>query len=251
MHTPDFLLEVCAGSLFSAREAEAGGAARVELCENLAEGGTTPSYGTLTAAREALRLAINVMIRPRGGDFLYSDEELDVMRRDIALCKRLGMDGVVLGVMTPDGEVDVARTRELVECAHPLPVTFHRAFDLTRDPFLALEQVIETGCRRLLTSGQAASALMGAERIHDLRQQAGDRLIIMPGCGVRADNIGPLRALTGCVEFHASARLPVPTAMRFRPEDVQLGAPGSDEYARQETSAAQVAAIVEAAGAAG
>jgi len=171
------------------------------------------------------------------------------MRRDIELCQRLGVDGVVLGVLTVDGDVDVERTRALVDLAQPLPVTFHRAFDMTRDPRVALEQVIEAGCRRLLTSGQAPSALMGAELIRELGQLAGDRLIVMPGCGVRADNIALLREQTGCTEFHASARLPMPSTMRFRPEDVQLGVPGSDEYARLETSAAQVQAIIDAAAA--
>lgn len=247
MHAADFLLEVCAGSLFSACEAETGGAARVELCENLDQGGTTPSYGTLAATRDALDIALNVMIRPRGGDFLYSAAELDVMQRDIELCKRLGADGVVLGVLTADGDIDVEQTRALVDLAHPLPVTFHRAFDLTRAPLDALEQVIAAGCRRLLTSGQAQSALMGAAQIHTLHTAAAARLIVMPGCGVRADNIAQLRRETACVEYHASARLPLPSVMRFRPPMVQLGVPGHDEYARQETSAAQVQAIIEAA----
>jgi copper homeostasis protein len=251
MPSADFLLEICAGSVLSALEAEAGGAARIELCENLAEGGTTPSYGTVAAARDTLGIACHVMIRPRGGDFLYCSEELDVMSRDIELCKRLGIDGVVLGVLTADGAVDVAATRALVDLAQPLPVTFHRAFDMTVDADAALEQVIASGCQRLLTSGQAQSALIGAAMIKHLVVRAAGRLIVMPGSGVRADNIGPLRAQTGCVEFHASARLPVHSAMRFRPEDVLLGAPGGDDYARWESSADLVQAIIEAADEAG
>jgi copper homeostasis protein len=247
MKSDNILLEVCAGSLASCLAAQAGGAARVELCDNLSEGGTTPSYGTVAVARDRLHIAINVMIRPRAGDFLYDEAEIEVMRSDIEQCKRLGIDGIVLGALTDQGEVDVALTRELVALAAPLPVTFHRAFDLTRDPLTALEQVIASGCRRLLSSGQAASAFLGGELLRDLRLAAGDRLAVMPGCGVRADNIAGLMRLTGCREFHSSARLPVASAMRYRKDGLPMGAVGSDAYAREETSADQVAAILQAA----
>ncbi|TDR80754.1 copper homeostasis protein CutC [Paludibacterium purpuratum] len=247
MKSTKILLEVCAGSLTSCLAAQSGGAARVELCDNLNEGGTTPSYGLLAVARDRLSIGLNVMIRPRGGDFLYDEGEIEVMRRDIEQCKRLGVDGIVLGALTEDGDVDVALTGELVAWAAPLPVTFHRAFDLTRDPLQALEQVIASGCRRLLSSGQAASAFLGGELLRDLHAAAGARLVVMPGCGVRADNIVALRQLTGCREFHSSARLPVASAMRYRKESLSMGMVGADEYAREETSADQVAAILQAA----
>jgi copper homeostasis protein len=136
------LLEICAGSVTSCLAAQEGGAARVEFCDNLLEGGTTPSYGAIASAREKLRIALNVIIRPRGGDFLYSDIEFEVMERDIAACKKLGVDGVVIGLLTADGDIDVARAKALVELAAPMPVTFHRAFDVARDPFKALEDII-------------------------------------------------------------------------------------------------------------
>ncbi|MBV8047241.1 MAG: copper homeostasis protein CutC [Paludibacterium sp.] len=240
------VLEVCAGSLISCLAAQLGGADRVELCANLNEGGTTPSYGALAVARDRLHIDLNVMIRPRGGDFLYDEIELEEMRRDIDICKRVGANGIVLGVLTEDGGVDVAQMREFVALAAPLPVTFHRAFDLTRDPLQALEQVIASGCRRLLSSGQAASAYLGGELLRDLHIAAAGRLAVMPGSGVRADNIGALLRLTGCREFHASARLPVASAMLYRREDLSMGAVGADEYAREETSSAQVAAILQA-----
>lgn len=247
MSAESIVLEVCAGSVYSCLAAQAGGAVRVELCDNLNEGGTTPSYGTLSLARERLTIGLHVMIRPRGGDFLYDAAEIEVMRRDIELCKRLGVDGIVLGALTADGEVDVPLVSELVALAAPLPVTFHRAFDLTRDPLQALDQVIRSGCRRLLSSGQAATAFLGGELLRDLCIAAGERLIVMPGSGVRADNVAGLMRLTGCKEFHASARLPLASAMQYRKDGLTMGAAGTDEYAREETSTEQVQAILQAA----
>jgi copper homeostasis protein len=244
MPKPPILLEICAGSVTSCLAAQEGGAGRVEFCDNLLEGGTTPSYGAIASARDKLSIRLNVIIRPRGGDFLYSDIEFDVMERDILACKKLGVDGVVIGLLTADGDIDVPRTRRLVEMATPMPVTFHRAFDVARDPFRALEDIIAAGCTHLLTSGQEANALDGAGLISKLREAAGERLVIMPGAGVRLNNIAQLIAETGCVEYHTSGRAPFPSGMRYRNERVKMGGPGQDEYAIVETSADLVKQII-------
>lgn len=244
MSTPPVLLEICAGSLTSCLAAEEGGAERVEFCDNLLEGGTTPSYGGIACARDKLRIQLNVIIRPRGGDFLYSDLEFEVIERDMLACKALGVDGLVIGLLTADGDIDVPRTKRLVELAAPMPVTFHRAFDVARDPFRALEDVISAGCSRLLTSGQEASAIEGAALIRTLREAAGGRLVVMPGAGVRLDNIAQLIAETGCVEYHTSGRAPFASGMRYRNERVKMGGPGQDEYAIVETSADLVKQII-------
>lgn len=237
MSSSPVLLEICAGSVTSCIAAQEGGADRVELCDNLLEGGTTPSYGTLASARDVLRIPLNVIIRPRGGDFLYSDAEFDVMERDILACKQLGMDGVVIGLLTADGDIDVPRTRRLVELAAPMSVTFHRAFDVARNPLEALEDIISAGCNRLLTSGQEASAPQGAALIATLREVAADRLVVMPGAGIRLNNIAQLITATECAEYHTSGRAPFASGMRYRNERVKMGGPGQDEYAIVETSA--------------
>jgi copper homeostasis protein len=238
------LLEICAGSVTSCLAAQEGGAGRVEFCDNLLEGGTTPSYGAIASARDKLSIRLNVIIRPRGGDFLYSDVEFEVMERDVVACKRLGVDGVVIGLLTADGDIDLPRTKRLVELAAPMPVTFHRAFDVARDPFKALEDIIASGCTRLLTSGQEANALEGASLISKLREAAGERLTLMPGAGVRLNNIAQLIAETGCVEYHTSGRAPFASGMRYRNERVKMGGPGQDEYAIVETSADLVKQII-------
>ncbi|GGP23059.1 copper homeostasis protein CutC [Silvimonas iriomotensis] len=240
----DILLEICAGSVTSCLAAQEGGASRVEFCDNLLEGGTTPSHGAIAAARDRLWITLNVIIRPRGGDFLYSDVEFEVMQRDILACKKLGVDGVVIGLLTADGDIDVPRTKQLVELAMPMQVTFHRAFDVARDPVQALKAVISTGCNRLLTSGQAPTAPEGAELIRQLREQAGNKLVVMPGAGVRVNNIAELVRATGCREFHTSGRAPFPSGMNYRNERVKMGAPGQDEYAIVETSAPLVQEIL-------
>jgi copper homeostasis protein len=238
------LLEICAGSVTSCLAAQEGGAGRVEFCDNLLEGGTTPSYGAIASARDKLSIRLNVIIRPRGGDFLYSDVEFEVMERDVVACKRLGVDGLVIGLLTADGDIDLPRTKRLVELAAPMPITFHRAFDVARDPFKALEDIIASGCTRLLTSGQEANALEGASLISKLREAAGERLTLMPGAGVRLNNIAQLIAETGCVEYHTSGRAPFASGMRYRNERVKMGGPGQDEYAIVETSADLVKQII-------
>ncbi len=200
------VLEIAANSLESALAAQAGGADRVELCENLGEGGCTPSYGTLAVARDRLRIPLYVLIRPRGGDFVYSPAEWELMQRDVELCVRLGCDGVVLGALDAHGSVDVAGCARLVAAAGPLGVTFHRAIDCAADPFIALDAVIDLGCERVLTSGQADSALAGAQVIAALVARSVGRIGVMAGAGVTAQVVSLLAEQTGVGEFHASAK---------------------------------------------
>ena len=218
------IIEICANSAWSCVEAEAGGASRVELCAGIPEGGTTPSYGEIkTAQALTSQIDINVIIRPRGGDFLYTEAEIQSMLLDIELCKQLGVHGVVFGCLTPEGDIDVPLMRRLIEAAKPLSVTCHRAFDVCRDPFAALEQLIELGCDRVLTSGQQATAEKGIPLLKQLVEKAGDRIIVMPGCGVRENNIARIEAETGAKEFHTSARSVVYSQMAYRKQEVPMG----------------------------
>lgn len=200
------LLEISAYSLDDAIRAETAGAHRIELCSDAATGGVTPSAGTIQTAREHLRIPLFVIIRPRPGSFVYSDAEFASMRRDIEICKSLKVDGVVLGLLTANNDIDRDRTAQLVELARPMEVTFHRAFDLTPNPLRALEQVIASGCSRLLTSGHHSTALEGATEIASLVSAARGKIVIMPGAGVRSSNIAELARRTGAAEFHSSAR---------------------------------------------
>jgi copper homeostasis protein len=211
----DYCLEICAFNLPSALIAQQAGADRIELCASPHEGGTTPCAGMIRTAREHLRIALYPIIRPRGGDFLYSDEEFQVMLRDIHYCKQLGCNGVVIGMLMTDGTVDRARCARAVEMAWPLGVTFHRAFDWVANPFEALETIIGIGCERILTSGQKPTAEEGAGLIDQLVQEADDRIVIMPGSGVRSVNIVDLAEKTGASEFHTSARLVQASGMGF------------------------------------
>jgi copper homeostasis protein len=220
------LLEIVAYSLASAKAAAAGGADRIELCENAAEGGTTPSLGTLEATK-GLGVTVHAMIRPRGGDFLYDADELRVMERDIDLAVAAGVDGLVLGILTPGAEVDVDRCRRLVGRAGGKPVTFHRAFDWAADPLRALDAVIACGCRRLLTSGRAPTALAGAPLIAELVRRAGNDLVVMAGAGVSETNAAEIVRLTGVRELHGSLGGIQPSRMRVRPPAVGLGSPPS------------------------
>ncbi|WP_066831929.1 copper homeostasis protein CutC [Rufibacter ruber] len=217
------MLEVCVDSVASAVTAQAAGAHRVELCDNLVEGGTTPSAGMIKACRAHLTIPLHVLIRPRRGDFLYSDLEYDVMRQDIEVARQLGADGVVTGVLLPDGHIDKARTHALVQKARPMSVTFHRAFDLTPDPLHALADLLELGVDRLLTSGQRPTAADGAELIRQLRVAARGKMAIMPGGGINEENITALIKATGASEFHASARQLVASGMEFKRETVPMG----------------------------
>jgi copper homeostasis protein len=232
----NFKLEVIGFNIESCILAQAAGADRIELCDNPGQGGTTPSYGFIKAARENLKIDLYPIIRPRGGDFLYGEAEFEVMKADVKICKELGCDGVVIGMLHADGTVDKKRCKELVQLAYPMGVTFHRAFDRTKKPLLtspegrdldpveislvsqALEDIIEIGCERILTSGLVPAALDGAETIAALIKQANERIIIMPGSGVRSGNIVELAQKTGAVEFHTSARMNIDSKMNYANE---------------------------------
>ena len=209
------ILEIAVFNIQSALIAANGGADRIELCENYANGGTTPSYGILKTVREKISIPMFVMICPRAGDFLYSDDEFEVIKKDIGICKKLGFDGIVCGILNIDGTIDQKRTAEIIEWAYPLEFTFHRAFDRCKEPFNALEFLIDSGCDRILTSGQKATVIEGKELIKQLIQQADDRITILPGGGLRSNNVAELKAFTGAIEFHSSAKKIVHTKMQF------------------------------------
>lgn len=238
--------EVCAYSLESCQNAQRAGAARVELCGGLGEGGTTPSAGLIAAVRENIQIDLYVMIRPRGGDFVYEESEMDVMRRDIAIAKSLGANGVVLGVLLPSGEVDVPRTHSLVQHAHPLGVTFHRAFDLTPDPLAALEAVIEAGCERILTSGQQPTAPQGSELLAELVKQANGRIEIMAGGGVSAANALELAA-TGTDALHLTGKAFRASLQTHFPAHISMAGEIPDERSVLYTDPERVAAVVQIA----
>jgi copper homeostasis protein len=235
----DPILEVAANSVASALAAETGGAARVELCSALEVGGLTSSHAAIAIAVERLRIPVHVLIRPRAGDFVFDDFECEVMQRDIETCRALGCAGVVIGVLTVDGDVDAARCRGLMHAARGMSVTFHRAFDFVRDPASALEAIIALGCERLLTSGQAPDALAGAPLIRTLIEQARGRITIMPGGGIDAHNIAAIAQATGACEFHASAKVRVPDRMRH----AGIGEMGGGDW---QTDAGEVRARVDA-----
>ena len=199
-----YFREACCTSVEAVRAAERTGARRIELCEQLEIGGVTPSEALLREALAATALPVNVLIRPRGGDFVYNESELARMLSDIRLCRELGAAGIVIGALTPSGDVDLAVMRTLVAQARPLPVTFHRAFDESADPLSALEDIISLGCERLLTSGHAPDAFAGRGFLGTLVQKAAGRIIVMPGCGVRPGNIGRIAEASGASEFHSS-----------------------------------------------
>ena len=199
-------LEACCFNVESCITAERAGAVRVELCDNPLEGGTTPSYGTIKKARSSIQIALHPIIRPRSMNFLYSEEEWEVIREDIAICKSLGCDGIAIGMQLISGNIDTERMKRVVELAYPMDVTCIRVFDAVPDPFEALEQLIDAGCNRILTSGQAASAPEGAALLKKLVEKAEGRITIMPGAGIRPDNLAQLIAETGAEEYHSSAR---------------------------------------------
>jgi copper homeostasis protein len=214
--TEGILFEACVDSPEAAIAAQTGGADRVELCASLLEGCLTPSAGSIQLARQHLEIGLQVMIRPRGGDFCYTDIEFEIMKLDIEVAKKMGADGVVIGILKPDGSVDKERTNVLVELARPLSTTFHRAFDMSRDPYAALEDLIDLGVDRILTSGQEYTALEGLGLITDLVQKAGDRIIIMPGAGIHEGNIAKIVKQSGVQEVHAAGLTTVESRMKFR-----------------------------------
>ncbi len=241
----DCKLEICVDSVESALIAQAAGAYRVELCDNLVEGGTTPGYGTITSVRSNLTIDVNVIIRPRGSDFLYSDLEFDIMRRDIEICGESGINGVVIGLLRKDGTIDLERTARLIEFAHPMTVTFHRAFDMCADPFRALEELISIGITRLLTSGQKQNAVEGIPLIRQLVDRAGERIIIMPGGGINAKNINTIVSETRAREIHLTGRKIIQSEMLFRRLGIKMGGkPETTEFTRKIADSEKIKEIV-------
>jgi copper homeostasis protein len=225
-------IEVCVESLASALAAQRGGAARIELCSALVEGGITPSAGLIELARAGTSIGLQVMIRPRGGDFCYTNEEFETMRRDISLAKKMGADGIVLGILKTNGHVDVERTCELVELARPLNVTFHRAFDMSADFFCALEDVCSTGADRLLTSGGESTVAQGAPVIEGLVRAARGRIAIMACGGIAEHNAAGIIKRTGVKEIHVGLRRAAPSPMLYQNPRISMGAVPEREYQR-------------------
>jgi len=238
-------VEICTDSVESATIAEAAGAGRIELCSALSEGGVTPSAGLIEAVRRDINIRMHVLIRPRSGDFLYNDTEFSVMRRDIDMAGEHGADGIVTGILRSDGTVDVERTALLAEYAAPMNLTFHRAFDLCRDPVKGLEDVIATGASRLLTSGQSKNAIEGAPLIKSLIAGAAGRIIIMPGGGIDEYNIALLATGTGAMEYHLSGRRQRESLMRFRRKGVYMGDPRlASEYTLKSADAERISSVI-------
>ena len=218
-----YKIEICVDNVESAMEAQNAGADRIELCNNLQEGGTTPGSGTICSARNNLRIGLHVIIRPRGGDFQYSDIDYDIMRREIDTCGECGVNGIVFGILESGGAIDVERTAKLIEFARPMSATFHRAFDMCNDPFKGLEDVIACGADRLLTSGHKNKAEEGIGLINLLIVQADDRIIIMPGSGINQSNIENIAKLTGAKEFHLTGRKLIESEMIFQRQNISMG----------------------------
>lgn len=210
-----YIIEIATADFTTTASAVKGGADRIELCAALTEGGTTASYGTIRQCRETFDTSLFPIIRPRGGDFLYTEEEFLIMQEDVKRCKELQCDGIVTGLLEANGNIDLKRTVKLIELAYPMEVTFHRAFDRCIDPLQALEDLIKIGCQRVLTSGQQLSAADGMDLIAKLVRIADQRIIIMPGSGVRKENIKEIADNTGAVEFHSSLRGKARSAMEF------------------------------------
>lgn len=244
----NFRIEVCANSAISAIKAQEGGAYRVELCAGIPEGGTTPSYGEITTARALLTSTkLHVIIRPRGGDFLYNDTEQEIMLRDIEMAHKIGVDGIVIGCLNKEGDVDYIANKRLIEAAQGLNITFHRAFDMCRNPSEALEAIIDLGCNRILTSGGCNNAYNGRFNLKELVLQAAGRVIIMPGCGITPDNIKEIADYTGAQEFHFSGRSTYESEMLFRNDKVSMGGTVTiDEYKQAITNPDIVKAAIKA-----
>jgi len=240
-----FLLEICVDSVESAIIAESAGAGRLELCSALSEGGITPSAGLIESVHRNTDIGMHVLIRPRGGDFLYSDSDFSVMRRDIDTAGECGADGIVTGILIRDGRVDLERTALLVEYAGPMCVTFHRAFDMTREPVKAMEDIIASGATRILTSGQARTAIEGSGIIKKMVTAAGDRIIIMPGGGINEYNIALLATSTMAKEYHLSGRQERESRMTFRRKGIYMGDPRlQSEYALKNADAERIRSTI-------
>jgi copper homeostasis protein len=245
------LLEVCANSVTSALAAQDGGAVRIELCENLHEGGTTPSHGEIALARKMLRIKLHVLIRPRSGDFLYDDMEFKIMVADVKYSVEAGCDGIAIGILNPDGTVDKERCNQLIKIAkqHNVSVTFHRAFDMCDDMFHAMEDIIEMGCDRILTSGGKSTAMEGSGTIAQLIKKAAGRIIIMPGSGINEKNVADLVRFTGATEIHSSARVRIESKMDYKNDSIIMGDNYGDEYINDVTDTERVKMILKMANA--
>ncbi len=241
------VVEACVDAIDAAIAAEQGGAGRIELCGELLQGGVTPSAGLIAAVWERIDIPLFVLVRPRTGDFLYTDDELDVMRRDIEQVKSLGVDGVAISALTADGDVDVGGMRSLVELARPMSVTFHRAFDFAREQPAALEALLDLGVDRVLTSGGAPTAVEGAARIASLVRRVGGRMIVMAGGSITAENVGGIVSATGVREVHVRGAARVESAMRHRRGVVSLSKVGASDYERTVTRADEIRRVVESA----
>lgn len=240
-------IEICANSVESAVKAQQAGAYRVELCAGIPEGGTTPSFGEIRMARQLLTLTkLHVIIRPRGGDFLYSPTELEIMLHDIKVARQLGADGVVFGCLTAEGNIDMHAMKKLMNAVGDMSVTFHRAFDMCKNPQEAMEQIISLGISRILTSGQEATAEKGIPFLKELMDLADGRIIIMPGYGINASNIRKIAERTGTNEFHFSGRSPVESGMIYRNSKVSIGGTVKvDEYRIDVTDIEKVKAALQ------
>lgn len=240
-------IEVCVDSLESAMAAERGGASRVELCSSLLEGGITPSAGLIATVRQKISIGLHVMIRPRAGDFSYTAEEIGIMGRDVLMAKQLGAQGVVFGILDLDANVDIEKTRHLVDLARPLATTFHRAFDMAADLRRSLDQVVEAGANRILTSGGAQTAVEGAVTIRGLVEGADGRVIVM-ACGkIDERNVKDVLEKTGVREIHVGLRTPAASPMRYRNENISLGTLKDNEYTRFIVREDRVSQLVQAA----
>ncbi|HSB92989.1 MAG TPA: copper homeostasis protein CutC [Flavitalea sp.] len=235
------MLEVCAFNIQSAIVAERVGAKRVELCDNPVEGGTTPSYGSIRETRDNIKIHLYPIIRPRAGNYWYDKHEFAIMKRDIELCKELQCEGISVGIQNEDGTIDTERFKRIVEWAYPMGVTCNRVFDAAPDPYKALEEIIELGCERVLTSGQRSGAPLGMALLKELVEQGAGRIIIMPGAGVRANNVLELKQQTGATEFHTSARMVIPNRVSHQnPEILDIG----DELISNEEELRKIVELV-------
>lgn len=240
------LIEVCVDSVASAVAAERGGAQRLEVCSDLLEGGVTPSGGLLEVVRAKISIAMHAIIRPRAGDFCYSDEEFDVMCRDIDNAKRVGIEGVVLGILDPEGRVDIQRTRQLVKIARPMSITFHRAFDMSADLQQSLEDVCAAGADRILTSGGEQSCIEGVQTLAQLVKSARGRVIIMAGGGIGPDNVAKIVENTSVSEIHVGLASPMTSLMKYRNPRVILGKAPGREYDRRQVLEENVRSLARA-----
>ena len=239
-------LEICCYTIESSIIAERHDAHRIELCDNYSEGGTTPSYAVIKKTIENVSIPVNVIVRPRGGDFLYSDLEYEIIKEDISKIKESGASGIVIGFLTAEGEIDIKRTKEIVELTKPLEVTFHRAFDMCANPVKAMHELINLGVDRILTSGCKNSAYEGVEFIAEIIKKAEGKIIIMPGSGINEKNIKEIMLKTGASEFHSSAKNFIDSGMKYINKDISMGGKNSiDEFKRISVDGDIVKRMVE------